>query len=133
MNTFDIIDQFFRKLGIQIDSLHIEEREEEIQIDIQTPDSALLIGMHGKNIAPIRHLLTRILEKQTNKFLHIHLEINDYIKSQDTKLYRMLDEKITLLQAGGEVTVPNLTPFERKKAHDYIAHLNITGISSQSE
>ena len=45
-----LFETFFTGLGITIESLEVREEAEDIQVDIKTPDSALLIGMHGKNI-----------------------------------------------------------------------------------
>ncbi len=126
MDTIELIDGFFRGLGIGIDSLTIEEHDDVVAIDLQTPDSALLIGTHGKNIQAMRHLLARMLEKKCGKFLHIHLEINDYMKSKDLKLERTIDKHIAALRGmGGQIPLPKLTAFERKKAHDYVANTNI--------
>lgn len=60
--------------------------------------------------------------------------MNDYIKNKEERLYAFLDTKIQwVMIAGGLMRVPNLTSYERKKAHDYIAEKKIEGLSSQSE
>ncbi len=75
-----------------------------------------------------------MIEKKREKFTHVHLEVNDYIKNKETRLYTFLDTKISsVMVAGGLMRVPNLTPYERKKAHDYIAEKKIEGLSTQSE
>lgn len=128
------IDTFFRGLGITIESLEVTQDHESIHIHLKTPDSALIIGMHGKNIDTIRHLLGRIAEKHTGKFFHIHLEINDYMKEKDERLYRFLDKKIALVRSSGNpIPLPHLDAFERKKAHHYIQSLGIEGLMSESE
>jgi spoIIIJ-associated protein len=87
-----------------------------------TPDSALLIGMHGKSIESIQHLLSRLLEKQFENFVHVHLEVNDYMKQKDERLYQFLESKIALVISNGkDVQMPSLTSYDRKKAHGYIS------------
>jgi predicted RNA-binding protein Jag len=93
---------------------------------IKTPDSPLLIGQHGKNIEAFSHLIGRIAEKKLGKFIHVHLEVNDYMKAKDERLFRFLESKIAFaLSSGKSIRMPNLTSFERKKAHNYIAEKKI--------
>ncbi len=90
--------------------------------------------MHGKNIEAFQHLLGRMIERQTDKFIHVHLEVNDYMKKKDEKLWRFLDSKIALVMSTRQpIRMASLTPYERKKAHSYIADKNIPGFNTQSE
>ncbi len=128
------VTDFFTKLGIVVTSIHIDQAWEDIDIRVETPDSALLIGMHGKNIEIFQHLLSRMLEWKSEKFIHVHLEVNDYMKLKDEKLFRFLDSKLALIQTTGQsIRMPSLTSYERKKAHGYIADKHIIGCSTQSE
>jgi predicted RNA-binding protein Jag len=90
--------------------------------------------MHGKNIEIFQHLLSRMIERKVDTFVHVHLEVNDYMKQKDEKLHRFLDSKIAMITTTGQpIRLPSLTPYERKKAHGYIADKNIVGLKTQSE
>lgn len=131
---FSYIQAFFEKMQITLDSLEIKNDEEGVHIDIKTPDSALLIGMHWRGFQSLRHLLARMVEVQTGEFHHIHLEINDYMKSKDQKLFRFIDSKIVQIRSNGEeVIFPTFNAFERKKAHNYISWLGIEWLETHSE
>lgn len=58
------LETFFLNLGITLTTLDIKEEADELSIRIETPDSALLIGMHGKNIEAFQHLIGRFAEKK---------------------------------------------------------------------
>jgi predicted RNA-binding protein Jag len=129
-----LITEFWTGLGIVITSITVDVVWDDVSIRVETPDSAILIGMHGKNIAIFQHLLSRMIERKTAKFVHVHLEINDYIKLKDQKLMQFIDSKILLIQSKwGSIRIPSLTPYERKKAHNYIAELAIIWLWTQSE
>lgn len=129
-----LVTEFWRWLGIEITTLSVVSSGDDIDIRIKTPDSALVIGIHGKNIELFQHLIGRLVERKLSKFVHIHLEVNDYIKMRDAKLYGFIDSKITLVQSSGvPIRMASLTPYERKKAHNYIAEKYISGLSTQSE
>ncbi len=90
--------------------------------------------MHGKNIDAFQHLLSRMIERKINESIHVHLEINDYMKQKDEKLFRFLDSKIASVTSTGQsIRMPSLTPYERKKAHSYIADKKMTGLKTKSE
>lgn len=128
------IQSFFEGLGIQVDSLTVVEEGDDIHIDIKTPDSALIIGQHGKNIDVFKHLLSRVAEKKLGKYIHLHLEVNDYMKSKDERLFRFLESKIAFaMSTGKSIRIPNLSAFERKKAHNYISEKKIEGLTTKSE
>jgi predicted RNA-binding protein Jag len=134
INMQVFLKTFFEGLSIQIDKLEVTEQGEDLSIRIETPDSPLLIGIHGKNMEALNHLLGRISEKQLGRYMHVHLEVNDYMKAKDERLFRFLDSKILFVMSSGKtVRMPNLSSFERKKAHNYIAEKDIAWLSTRSE
>lgn len=129
-----LVTKFFEWLGITIISITIDILEKDVNIRIETPDSPLLIGMHGANLDSFQHLLSRMIEKQVKKFIHVHLEVNDYMKSKDERLFRFLESKIAFVTSTGKSSkIPNLNPYERKKAHSYIAERGILGLKTHSD
>lgn len=131
-----LVQDFFEQLDIKIDELTVslDTQDTIVNINLKTPDSPLIIGMHGKNIGAFQHLLGRMVEKKLWKFIHLHLEVNDYIKQKNERLYRFLESKISVVTRTWEsIKIPNLTPYERKRAHDYITEKNITWLKTHSE
>lgn len=51
------LDTFFSNLGISVTALEIQEADDDLSVRIETPDSPLLIGIHGKNIEAFQHLI----------------------------------------------------------------------------
>jgi predicted RNA-binding protein Jag len=54
--------------------------------------------MHGKNIELLQHIISRLIEGQSATRLHVHLEVNDYMKIKEAKLYSYIDSQIALIQ-----------------------------------
>ena len=128
-----ITQDFFQKLGIDFTQLSIQEEAENIyRICLQTNDSALLIGPHGKNLETLSHILKLLLSKKTQKHIHIHLEVNDYLEKKDEKLLWFIESKIKQVQSNGkDIILPFLTSYERKKVHSYV-HEHCKNIYTQS-
>ena len=75
-----------------------------------------------------------MIEKITGDYVHVHLEVNDYVKSREEKMYRFLDSKVALVMSTGKPSqIPNLSSYDRKKAHSYISDKAIVGLSTHSE
>lgn len=128
------LQEFFSNLGITITSLEVKEEWEDISVRIETPDSPLLIGVHGKNIESFQHIIGRLAEKKLGRFIRIHLEVNDYMKAKDERLYAFLDGKIAWVRESGKsFQIKNLSSFERKKAHSHISDQKIEWLSTKSE
>lgn len=128
--------RFFTLMGVQVDGLSAEAEEEKrriYRVTVKTPDSKLLIGVHGQSLESIQHLLTRIVERTVGKSFLIHLEVNDYLQAKDERLFRRIEDKISsLLRTGGEIVLHELSSYERKKVHAYVAEKNHPGLSTRS-
>lgn len=135
-NIEKIINDFFKWLQINIKDLVINCEDEERNIyfiKIETDDSKLLIWTHGQTLESIKHLLSRMLENSIHDNIVIHLEVNDYMKSKDDKLYRYIDWRIDyVVKSQKEISLPNFSSYERKKIHSYISEKNISNIRSYS-
>lgn len=126
---------FLEKMHITIESITVTEEESGVYlVDIKTPDSPLLIGLHGQNMQALSHILSRMGEKTIGSYVNVHLEINDYMKEKDAKFFRYLDSRIeTVMKTGKDIAIPNLNSYERKRAHDYISAKNIAGLRTYSQ
>ena len=122
-STQVLAKDFFDKLGVQYSDLNvIEEAENIFRISLQSDDSHLLIGPHGKNLEIITHLLKLIASKQSHKHINLHVEVNDYLEKKDEKLLHFIQSKIDYVKSSGkEVILPFFTAYERKKVHSYVS------------
>jgi hypothetical protein len=128
------VTDFFVWLWIELQWIGVVLNGENLDVRIETPDSHLLIGTHGKTLDSLVHLLGRMIEKQTGKYTYVHLEVNDYMQAKDDRFFRFLDHKIQFVQQTGKtIRIPNLTSFERKKAHGFISEKKIEWLSTHSD
>ena len=132
----EIARNFFTLMGLALEDVIVECQDEKkgiYLIQVKTPDSKILIGIHGQTLEMTKHLLTRILEKTLGESFLIHLEVNDYLQAKDEKFYRYLESRVAYaMRSGEEISLPNLTSYDRKKAHGYISDKKIEGLKSFS-
>lgn len=120
----DLAQEFFELLGVEMESIEVEVEDEEraiYMVKTKTPDSALLIGPHGRTLEELQGLLIQMLENKLEKRIWIHLEVNDYLEEKDRRLYSMVERKIAdVMRTGGEDTFGELSAYDRKKVHAYV-------------
>ena len=121
-----ITEDFFSKLKVKINSLDVIKEDENIFfIKIDTDDSGILIWTHWKNLKTITTILKLILFRNIWESIIIHLEVNDYLKSKDEKLFNFVKSKIELVKKHWkDIKLPFLTAYERKKVHSFVSDLN---------
>lgn len=93
----EIARNFFTLMQLDLEDVIVECQDEKkgiYLVQVKTPDSKILIGIHGQTLEMTTHLLTRMLEKKLEMSLIIHLEVNDYLQAKDEKLYRYLEGRI---------------------------------------
>lgn len=130
-----LIEEFFKKLNITIEFLEIfDENEKNIYtIKVKTNDSGLLIWHNGKNLDSIQTILKLIISNKLWEKTKIHLEINDYIKTKDNKLFDFIKWKIEYVKKSKkDFCLPFYSAYERKKIHQYISEMNDNSIFTKS-
>lgn len=114
---------FFDMLWVPYSELTVTPETDTIfRVSLQSDDSHLLIGPHGKNLDTITHLMKVLAAKQDEGFVNLHVEINDYLAKKDEKLIWFIQSKIDYVNSSGkEIILPFLTAYERKKVHSYVS------------
>lgn len=130
----DIALDFFTKLDLVIDSIEIENPENNIyDIKLKSVDSPIIIGHSWDTLRDIKNILSMIINKTLwDKFI-IHIEVNDYMESKDKRLFDFVKSKIDFCEKSGkEIILPFFSAYERKKIHSYVSELNNDKISIKS-
>jgi spoIIIJ-associated protein len=130
----DICEQFFNLAWVHWDRIDVKEEESDIfLIHIESDDSKLLIGPHGKHLTDIQGLLRMIIHKVLESKVKLHIEINDYIKTKDERLFSFIEAKIKQArETQNTIELPFFTSYERKKIHSYVSELNDPSIQTES-
>jgi len=121
-----ISQQFFEQLSVQFSGISVEEQAENIfLIQVQTDDSHLLIGPHGKHLESLTLLLKLLIGNSVNENVIVHVEVNDYLQQKDEKLFGYIKSKMEIVEkSGNDFRLPFFTAYERKKVHSFVSTQN---------
>jgi len=113
----NITEEFFKKADFEV-GVEVEQKEELINVDIQTSDAQTLIGRQGLVLSDIQLLLRKIIKKKTNEDFYISVDIDNYKKNKENYLkdlaWNVADE---VLKTGQEKEIPLVSSFDRRIVH----------------
>lgn len=120
---FSICEDFFTKLHLDFSQLNVKKEAPGIyRISMQSNDSHLMIGPHGKNLDIISHLVKLVISKKIWEHIHVHVEVNDYLEKKDEKLLSFIRSKMQYVkESGKEIILPFFSAYERKKVHSFVS------------
>ncbi len=123
--SIDVSQNFVKEL---LEKLNIEakvtatQEEELIRVLIESDESGILIGHHGRNLESLQTITGLVVFKVTGAWVRIVLDVGDYRERRQKQLEGLADDAITKIrETGEEISIPHLTPSERRAIHMYVS------------
>ena len=117
----EVAQELLRQLSVEAE-IAVEKGEDHFKVNIQTPDTGLLIGRHGETLNSLQLLLGVILYKKIGSWQRIILDVGSYRKMREDSLREMVERiAIEVETTGQPVVLPFMTPLERRFVHMLLA------------
>lgn len=116
-----IIKELFTLLEVEIDELKLKVETDLLQINIKSPESALIIGRFGETIQDLQTIIAMMIFGKTSKWVKVSVDINNWREEREKYLQQMainLAQKVKF--SGKEAILPPLSAFERRIIHVYL-------------
>jgi spoIIIJ-associated protein len=130
----EVINDFFEKMTIAVDSEILLKEDQTISIQLKTEEPQILIGERGQTLADIQHLLKAILKRKIADPFFIDLDINNYRKKKVEYLKDLArstaDEVVFEKQ---EKALPSMPAYERRVIHMELAERSDITTESEGE
>jgi len=108
------------------------ELEDSYQVLLESDTPALLIGYHGDTLAALQLLISLHLHSQTEQWLNLSLNVNDYRQRRETSLHSLADSAVDqVLATGLPHMLPPLPANERRIVHLHLSNHPKVSTSSQ--
>jgi len=130
-----LTDELFERLNIKIDLIEIVNVDASniFNIKIKTDESGILIWPNGRNLDAIQNILKLMCSKKTWEKIKLHIEINDYIKTKEDRLFDFIKSKVSLVKKNKvDFQLPFYSAYDRKKIHAFISDMNDETIFTKS-
>lgn len=113
----DTTEELLKLLEIQGD-FEVKEKEETIEINLNTEDSGIVIGYHGDTLESLQLVLSLCLARKLGEFKRVSIEVGEYKKKREEWLKNLAAEtKERVLSENKEVYLSDLKSWERRVVH----------------
>lgn len=127
----EITEQLITDLGFLAEVV-VQSEEEQINIQIESPEAAALIGFHGENLQAIQLVLSFMAHKALGEWTRVNVNVGDYRQKREEQLTKLALSLATKAKFSGETqAIPNLSASERRIVH--LALTNHPDVISESE
>ena len=127
----EIIEGLISDLGLSAEAT-VQQEEEQINIQIESPEAAALIGFHGENLQAIQLVLSFMIHKVLGKWTRVNINVGDFRQKREEQLNTLALSLATKAKLSNETQIiPNLSASERRIVH--LALTNHPDVISESE
>ena len=113
----NIAEELFSQLEIE-GTFELIEKEELVEVLLDTTDSGIVIGYHGESLEALQLLLSLMVSKKLGSFLRISIEVGDYKKNRSAYLEKLaMQVKERAIAENREQVLPQLKSWERRIIH----------------
>jgi len=118
-----VTQDLLTRLGIE-GTVHVDTDETNaFRVNIQTEETGLLIGFHGKTLESFQILLGMICAKALGSWEKVYVNVGDYReKREESLMYIAQRAADRVIDTGRPIEIPHLSPSERR-----VVHLTLSG------
>lgn len=112
--TLSIIE----KMGLKASISNISFQDENLYVEINSPDSAILIGKHGRTLDALQFLVTLIVKSKWRDGKRILLDVEQYREKRKQSLIKLSKNVASRVQrTQNSVLLDFMNPYERRIIH----------------
>lgn len=113
-----LVKNLLEKMDVDAKIYLIEEDDEKVVIEIESPESAIIIGKKGKNLEAIQTLINVIMNKNFRSWTKVIIDIGNYRMRRERNLKKIaLDVARQVKVDRRSVLLEPMNPFERRIIH----------------
>lgn len=126
-----LVEKMLELLGVTA-TVKLQERGTTYVVNIETDDSALMIGRKGETLEALQ-LLVRLMagKLELGEEARVMLDINAYRREQEENLLTFVNEVAERVKESGMAeTLRPMSSYERHLVHEVVSHID--GVASES-
>lgn len=113
----ETISEFLKMLEVD-GVVEIIPTEGGVDVILNTQDTGIVIGRHGEVLESLQVILSAIVSKKLDRFIHVSLEVGEYKKNRKEWLENLVrSTKERVLSENQEISLPGLKSWERRVVH----------------
>ena len=116
-------EELLKRLGVLGEVTVDVDETGAYRVHIETEETGLLIGFHGKTLESFQIILGLLVSKVLGSWVKVYVNVGDYREKREEALMLMAQHAAQrALSAGRPIEIPHLSPSERR-----VIHLTLAG------
>lgn len=134
----EFLAEILKNMGVAFRKFRVSTEENPsggklYRIDIDSDETALLIGYHGETIYALQHLLKSLAWKKTGENVFLVLDVDGYRKRQEDNVIALAKKKAEALRrTASDQILPPMSPYLRRVVHMALAKPEYSDITTES-
>ena len=125
-----ILDKMLGSLGFEAE-VAVEESDQGVCLQIQSPDSKYIIGQKGDRLDDIQYLVNRVMQNQDPDSERVKVDCDQYRTETETRLKeKVLRYAEEVKESGKPKRLQPLNAYYRRLVHNYLVDDNEIETSS---
>jgi spoIIIJ-associated protein len=117
-----VTEDFLSRLGVVGDVVVDIDETNAFRVHIETEETGLLIGFHGKTLESFQIILGLLVSKALGNWVKVYVNVGDYREKREEALMYMAQHAAErALASGRPVELTRLSPSERRVVHVTLA------------
>ena len=118
-----ITEDLLKKLEISGEVGVVTDETGAYRVNINTEETGLLIGFHGRTLESFQIILGILVSKQLSEWVKVYVNVGDYREKREEALMLMAQRAAErALSLGRPIELSHLSPSERR-----VIHLTLSG------
>jgi spoIIIJ-associated protein len=116
----EAVEKLFSLLEIE-GSFEVEQKENCVEISMETKDTGMVIGFHGEVLESLQLILSLMISQKIGHFQRVSIEVDGYKKNRTDYLEKLAETtKEKALSENKEQILYSLRPWERRIVHMFL-------------
>lgn len=112
------VRDLLEKMNIEAKIYLILENDEKVVIEIESPDTALIIGKKGQTLEAIQTIVNVTLNKNAKVWTKVIIDIENYRKRRERNLHYIANKTASQVKRTKKsIVLEPMNPFERRIIH----------------
>lgn len=126
------VKDLLERMNIEAKIFLIEESDEKIVIEIESPDSGMIIGKQGKTLESIQTIVNVVMNRSYKNWTKVIIDIGNYRDRREKFISKMAIQYASQVKKSKKsLLLEPMNPFERRIIHMTLK--NESNIFTQSE
>lgn len=113
----EFLDNLLKAMEIEA-VIDVERKDDQMLVNMEGSNMGIIIGRRGETLDSIQYLLNLIVNKNSDKYIKVFLDTEDYRKKREETLVRLANKMASKARKLGKtVALEPMNPYERRVIH----------------